>query len=407
MKVTSTQINKFVLALGIMSIPMNPVYTTYGFNISLVLLVALTVLNIILRGGRVRFSDFDVMFVIFITFNVLSLLWSISGYLIIIKMLSIYFIMAFSIGYLLFLNFESKEAVDFYIKWYVIGTVLVSIICLIYEWPNYLGNIRLGKVLFEEPYGTFMMYSYSLQISAIMIIYKLIVSDKKIINVLLLLLLTACILFNGSRKVLAGLFLFYFIASFIYNKKRTLKLLKISLGILVVGLVLYYFLMNNEILYNSYGYRIEAYLNFRNTGSGDVSASERSILIANALKYFYQRPIFGWGSHSFAYLSEVFLGKNIYSHNNFVELLCDLGIIGFILYYAFYAKKIVSMIKMERTEKYSGDKHIILFLAGMITLLILDYWTISYYRIQFLLFLEVTTLYVYHRKKECANANRL
>lgn len=405
MKITDKQINKFVLAIGIMSIPMNPVFTTYGFNISLVLLVALTVLNIIARGGRVYFSDFDIMLVSFIAFNVLSLTWSVSGYLIVIKMLLIYFIMVFSIGHLLFLSFESKEAVDFYIRWYVIGTILISIICLIYEWPNYLGNIRLGKILFEEPYGTFMMYSYSLQISAIMIIYKMIIGDRKIRNVLLLVLLTTCILFNGSRKALGGLFVFYFIASLIYDKERTIKLLKNSLWILVVGLALYYFLMNNETLYSSYGYRIEAFLNYRNTGIGDVSASERSMLFSRAMKYFYQRPIYGWGSHSFAYLNEVSVGKNIYSHNNYVELLCNLGIIGFALYYVFYAKKIATMIRMERMKKYSDDKHIILFIAGMVTLLILDYWTISYYRVQFLLFLEIAALYIYHREKECANAN--
>lgn len=406
MRITSRKINKFVLALGIMSIPMNPVFTTYGFDISLFLLVSVTVLNIIANGGKVRISIFDIMFAVFIAFNVLSLMWSISRYLIIIKMLSIYFIMAFSIGHLLFLTFDSKEAVEFYIRWYVIGTILVSIFCLIFEWPNYLGNIRLGKNLFEEPYGTFMMYSYSLQISAIMIIYKLIINVGKIRNALLLVFLMACIFLNGSRKVLVGLLMFYLIASFIYNRKRTLKLFKICIWILVAGLILYYLLMNNELLYNSYGYRIEAFLNYRNTGSGDVSASERSILITRALNFFYQRPILGWGSHSFSYLNEIFFGQDIYSHNNFVELLCNLGIIGFALYYLFYVKEIALMIRAVRMKKYSKDKHIILFLAGMVTLLILDYWTISYYRIQFILFLEIGALYMC-RIKTHANFNIL
>jgi O-antigen ligase len=60
------------------------------------------------------------------------------------------------------------------------------------------------------------------------------------------------------------------------------------------------------------------------------STGERMYFIKLGLSLFTERPLFGYGLDNF----RVFGGT--YSHNNFVELLTDLGLVGFSIYYAIY-----------------------------------------------------------------------
>lgn len=388
------------LALFILAIPMMPVFTIYGFYLSGVL-VTLCFFIMLISGEKIELTKFDIIYLLFTIYNIISLIWSVSERMTVIKLQLIYYIFLFSFSKLLLIkNRDVEKAVEFWMKWYIFGTILISVICLILEWPGYMGSVRLGKYVFEEPYGTFMMFSYSLEIAVFMLIY-LFFKKKKVAYIFLLGFVCGCIILNGTRKIFLGVILFYLAYGFYIDKGRFIKIIRrLSVVIVMVGIT-YLVMMNNVFLYNSYGYRIEAFLNFASTGTGDISVSARNSMIEYALKYFRERPLLGWGSHSFSFLYNKDTGINLYSHNTFVELLCDLGLTGFLMYYSFYVYSIKKLVK-NSIEYFSPVASF--FFAILITLLILDYWTISYFRIQFLMVLSIAGLYLnYFERRNVIN----
>ena len=87
------------------------------------------------------------------------------------------------------------------------------------------------------------------------------------------------------------------------------------------------------MLYNLVGNRIESMVNSFLNNSDDGSIIERKLMINLALEYFGDRPIFGHGIYSFAHDFAYCFGREVYSHNNFTEILYCYGIVGFVLFY--------------------------------------------------------------------------
>jgi O-antigen ligase len=80
----------------------------------------------------------------------------------------------------------------------------------------------------------------------------------------------------------------------------------------------------------------------------DSSYLTRAEMIQQAVQLWRQAPLFGNGTDSFRGLS----GKGTYSHNNYVELLCDLGICGVVLFYAMHALVVAHALRVHRTLKF-------------------------------------------------------
>ena len=76
-----------------------------------------------------------------------------------------------------------------------------------------------------------------------------------------------------------------------------------------------------------------------------------------------------------------------YSHNNYVEILSSYGIIGILLYYYYIIK---TVIKGYRYKKYS--KNIKLFIILLITYLIMDIGSVSYYMRMYFITVSVPLL---------------
>lgn len=146
--------------------------------------------------------------------------------------------------------------------------------------------------------------------------------------------MVVAILLTGSRKSL--LILLMPITYFLYKKeKRHFVLLFFSA--IIIGLLFYELVMNVEVFYEVMGTRIEdmiAILSDDTTGNEDTS---RMKLIDFGLNKFLDNPILGVGINNFRVLSEqIYPGKNFYAHNNYVELLVDIGLVGIVIYYSAY-----------------------------------------------------------------------
>ena len=70
-----------------------------------------------------------------------------------------------------------------------------------------------------------------------------------------------------------------------------------------------------------------------------------------------------------------------YCHNNQLELLSTLGIIGFIIYYSIYAMILIRSFKNLKKERNIDN---ILPFIFIITLIVFEYGIVSYYRFEYI-----------------------
>ena len=105
--------------------------------------------------------------------------------------------------------------------------------------------------------------------------------------------------------------------------------------LLLFFLFLINFLITNETFNKLIGWRLEGLLNFLSSeGKIDASTEERLFYIDVAIYLFSKYPFLGVGLDNFAaYLHYINYPHAVYSHNNHLELLSCLGIIGYLIYY--------------------------------------------------------------------------
>ena len=122
--------------------------------------------------------------------------------------------------------------------------------------------------------------------------------------------------------------------------------------------------------------RMDQMLNFwSNDGKVDHSTIMRNDMVELGMEWFKKHPIGGVGIGNPHILAATYLKFDAYLHNNFVELLCGGGIIGFALYYAMYIFLFVELFKYRKADHEA-------FSIGVIWLglmLIMNYGMVTYY----------------------------
>lgn len=122
-------------------------------------------------------------------------------------------------------------------------------------------------------------------------------------------------------------------------------------------------------------------------GDADHSSKERIQLLIDGFELFQNAPIFGIGLDNFRH----FLG--LYAHNTYLELLVDLGIIGFIIYYAIYIIIIKQILKMENSNLKK------LLITMILILLVMDFTTVTYFN-KLIIFILLYIFYIAEKNKK-------
>lgn len=206
------------------------------------------------------------------------------------------------------------------------------------------------------------------------------------------------LLLSEGRKYLIAPILFWMILSFKASRFKITRLALI-IGIIVIATpIIIGILFSLDVISDTLITRFEmtfAMLEGQSgmMGDGDV---ERQSMISSGLRYFSNSPIWGNGQGNFSYLFSLEnKGGHIglYSHNNYVELLCNLGIIGFVVYYTFYYKILRTTFKTKTQEAN-------IVFSFFIIIMILEMGIVSYFT-QYLLQIIVciASLAIYNRKK--------
>lgn len=310
------------------------------------------------------FSLFTLWNILFIALCGFSLLWSYNTAQTYIEtriMIELAIISNLIIAFI-----DNKEKLVSLYK-YLVGAGVVLIIRLAYEFPlNTWLSGRLGSTGDFNP-NKIGLY---LTISALCTFHFALIKNKKWFYVLFS-IFTVVIVLTGSRKaflmlVLGACLLYYLnIGRF---KSRSKQLL--SLVITVVLLLISYFLvMNIPVFYELLGSRLESMmLIFTGSSDLDYSSNERIKMIEVGMSLIGDSPIWGSGIGSYGLVS----GFNRYSHNNYIELLVGLGVIGLILYYSMIIYVIYKLIKVIN----SIDGNPLLVILSL--LLVMDFALVSY-----------------------------
>ena len=175
----------------------------------------------------------------------------------------------------------------------------------------------------------------------------------------------------GSRKAVVflifGCCLLYLLKGDISQKLKNVVLIIISLAAFVLILQLPMFDRTQE-----------RFLSFLALFTGDEpidhSTAIRLALIEGGWNDFLASPLMGVGVDNSHFLARRYIGDDYYMHNNFIELLVSVGLIGTI---PFYFLRIYPIIKLLRPA-LNHDETAILFESLLIIFLILDFGQNSY-----------------------------
>lgn len=184
------------------------------------------------------------------------------------------------------------------------------------------------------------------------------------------------IILTSSRKSLLSAVIGIVMMSLLKVKRRNMIIRILVLFGLVVAF--YYLIMSVPALYRAIGIRFESMTGYLMGEGGDYSLSLRQRFIDNATDMFFERPLLGYGINNFT----VQIGRRInvwtYAHNNYYEILADLGIVGFVTFYGYYFYLLATLFKAWRKTNSSFAKMMFTWLT---VIMICEYGLVSYYSI--------------------------
>ncbi|MBE6270416.1 MAG: O-antigen ligase family protein [Prevotella ruminicola] len=340
----------------------------------------------LLLSGNINFDKKYYRWIL--SFNVLfllSFLWSpnvkVSAIVFFSHLIPYYLLTFATIKY--FSSYQKLDTICFAV--FVSGLILIAYVAN--NMDEFVLGERFGSDLNDDPEerawnvnSIGMCFSYSIFAGFFLFNKKNVGLIRKALFISSFILMGFAALLTGSRKVLLMLVIPIFYFS--YNRFKKHFLLGLVLLLVLVGAG-YYLIMNVEALYTTIGQRTEdmfAVLSGNGTGYEDNS---RQLLALKGLEWWQDNPILGVGINCFKELSNVdplFRGKHWYAHNNYVELLVDVGVVGFFLYY-----RGVYYLLRESLKKKSNAMSFVFIMTIMV--LVLDTGNVSYYdmRVQLLI----------------------
>lgn len=198
-------------------------------------------------------------------------------------------------------------------------------------------------------YG-FAGFTYQLGVTAIILIYfesVVLYNDFKNqkTKIILLISIVICIFLTGKRAV-ALLAVLLPIMVLLLGKGVTSKRAFNILAIMsIVGVLVYFFISNAELFIDS-----KILGRFANTiidmESGRDFSSHRSILYSDAIRLFNNNKVFGIGLGQYKELSQ--FGTDV--HNTYLQVLCEMGLVGFVCYLLPLVVNVYKCIKRNRIE---------------------------------------------------------
>ena len=254
-----------------------------------------------------------------------------------------------------------------------------SLIVVFYSYVFYGKDLIINVILSGKRLeNTFSNVNSIGMVGGVMIIISIfkLIYDKSIWYVIFDIPAVILILATASRKALVMVFIGVFLLFVFKNFNRNIFITFFwTIFISIITFLVIRWLMSLEA-FSGIEKRMDGMVAlFTGRGVVDSSSWLRYEYIKLGINIFKENPIIGVGMGNARIFASRYYGHDAYLHNNYVELLANGGILGFISYYCIYYIVIKNLVKyFKYREKYTVVVIVLVFMQ-----LIIDYGSVSYY----------------------------
>lgn len=228
----------------------------------------------------------------------------------------------------------SKREKNLILIGFVLTSIVYSILIIFYKVTNptmYIHSkiIILGSELDPNYIGLPLIVAFSI------LLYDTMNRKMKAVKILALVIMAFAILLTSSRGNFLSLAICVFGNVVHFFNNIDVKIYKKALILITLILVIYIFY---DFVSDNYAPYLQRILDF----SGEDIGNGRSVLWSEAIELWWDRPIFGNGFEA--------LGKftNKGAHNTYIQVLCDSGIVGFLLFSIFLLNLLRNCFRFDK-----------------------------------------------------------
>ena len=226
-----------------------------------------------------------------------------------------------------------------------------------------------GELLNENTFGLYMANAFF----GCLVLFGRLKSRRRWVSILLLLIspiFTIMLLLSVSKKAILFL-IFGSIILIVYLFRSYKGAYRIhALIAIFVGVAVILYMIMNVPAFHSVSLRFsDMFSHLADSSSGSSSDQNRDYMISRGLSAFLESPVFGNGT---AYSYKLF---GAYAHNNFVDILMNYGLIGFLLYYFPYIILFPRLVSLTR----NGNLFALYFLIFVSMQVFLGIAWVNYY----------------------------
>ena len=266
--------------------------------------------------------------------------------------------------------FETKNWVKTLTVSISVSTVAIILYMIKSEFDK-LTNLGLFERIGDSLSGNVNTVGECLGVLSLLLSYLYMLNKKKKSILVLFLITSVAMLLTGSKMT----FLCIMIDLLLWlklDKNRSMAWIKYA----ALACAVLFLIFNEPHLYNIIGERLVAMVVQLFGKSNAVishSTSDRIGMIVEGFKIFLTSPIYGGGEKYFAYMSPQY-GHYGYSHCNYVEMLCNFGLIGTLIYYV----PIIRNMKMAYEMKKTNYTLAVFVVCALIMRFVLDFMSVTH-----------------------------
>lgn len=281
---------------------------------------------------------------------------------------------------------KEKEDVQTYIKCVVFANVVNCIYRLLNGgFLQVLGEYKSDEILLVGANNLAMMVVITFALGVYC--YR---ESKNVIYLGASVLFLVVALMTGSRKALIGMAL-VLVVQYIIKDKHYIR----NTFVAALLLMLFVIIITRVEMFEYTLERFQRMLDYRQGEVGvDESLSTRMKYIRVGFKAFQQRPILGYGvGYSYTNLTG---NEHTYLHNNYLELVVSLGIIGLFIYYAQYFWILIRALR----KKISNNFKVTIITLIITFLFVFDIGAVTYFEKYTLIALHLMYLMTRYKEKQ-------